>query len=332
MILIISDPKEKSTTDVINWLRFFKQKYQRINYGDLIEIKNSRFNGLEPVIEFTVNGGNVISTDEISSYWYRRGALTFSLTTDYGKHMKERSLLADVVDNMGDETKTLRDLLYFIIENKENKLGGFYTKENNKLIHLSIAQSMGIDVPNTIVCTDKKELKDFYKKNSNEIIIKAIGNSFSHIKHIRSGNDRWFANYTNVVNQTELNDFPDTFPPTLLQSKINKKFELRIFYLKERFFSMAIFSQNDEKTKVDFRRYNRENENHRVSFALPNKIKAKLIKFMNKVDLNTGSIDMIYTVDGKYIFLEVNPVGQFGMVSHPCNYNLEKEIALELSK
>ena len=28
-----------------------------------------------------------------------------------------------------------------------------------------------------------------------------------------------------------------------------------------------------------------------------------------------------------FIFLEVNPVGQFGMTSSPCNYSLEKKIA-----
>jgi D-alanine-D-alanine ligase-like ATP-grasp enzyme len=51
---------------------------------------------------------------------------------------------------------------------------------------------------------------------------------------------------------------------------------------------------------------------------------------MQKLKLNTGSIDMIYTNDSKFIFLEVNPVGQFGMVSKPCNYNLEKKIALNI--
>jgi hypothetical protein len=33
------------------------------------------------------------------------------------------------------------------------------------------------------------------------------------------------------------------------------------------------------------------------------------------------------TKKGEYVFLEVNPIGQFGMVSAPCNYNLEKKIA-----
>ncbi|MNR06137.1 hypothetical protein D3C85_1222000 [compost metagenome] len=47
--------------------------------------------------------------------------------------------------------------------------------------------------------------------------------------------------------------------------------------------------------------------------------------------LNCASFDVIYSSDdAQYYFLDLNPVGQFGMVSTPCNYNLEKEIALAL--
>ena len=48
---------------------------------------------------------------------------------------------------------------------------------------------------------------------------------------------------------------------------------------------------------------------------------------MNLIGLNTGSIDMILTPEGDYYFLEVNPVGQFGMISHPCNFYLEEKVA-----
>ena len=52
---------------------------------------------------------------------------------------------------------------------------------------------------------------------------------------------------------------------------------------------------------------------------------------MNRIDLDCGSIDLIYSVDETYYFLEVNPIGQFGMVSYPCNYNIEALIARTLS-
>lgn len=48
---------------------------------------------------------------------------------------------------------------------------------------------------------------------------------------------------------------------------------------------------------------------------------------MNKINLNCGSIDILVDNNLNYFFLEVNPVGQFGMVSFPCNYNLENHIA-----
>ncbi len=48
---------------------------------------------------------------------------------------------------------------------------------------------------------------------------------------------------------------------------------------------------------------------------------------MDKIGLNCGSIDMIRGTDGKYYFLEVNPNGQFGMVSSPCNLGLYKLVA-----
>lgn len=48
---------------------------------------------------------------------------------------------------------------------------------------------------------------------------------------------------------------------------------------------------------------------------------------MNSLNLNTGSIDLIVDTQDNYYFLEINPVGQFGMVSQPCNYYLEKKVA-----
>ena len=90
---------------------------------------------------------------------------------------------------------------------------------------------------------------------------------------------------------------------------------------------MAIFSQNDKQTEVDFRRYNKSKPNRNVPYQLPKSIELLLDILMKKINLDNGSIDIIVDNNGKYYFLEINPVGQFGMVSIPCNYYLEKKIA-----
>lgn len=95
---------------------------------------------------------------------------------------------------------------------------------------------------------------------------------------------------------------------------------------------MAIFSQLDEKTKYDYRNYNEEKPNRNVPIRLPEHISKKIVNFINNSNLDTGSIDLIYTHEKEFVFLEVNPVGQFGWVSKNCNYYLEKKIALHLIK
>ncbi len=89
---------------------------------------------------------------------------------------------------------------------------------------------------------------------------------------------------------------------------------------------MAIFSQNDSKTEVDFRKKTEDSQVRNVPYRLPEHIREKLIEVAAKLRLDTGSFDMIVDTDNNYIFLEVNPLGQFSMTSFPCNYYLERKL------
>jgi glutathione synthase/RimK-type ligase-like ATP-grasp enzyme len=90
---------------------------------------------------------------------------------------------------------------------------------------------------------------------------------------------------------------------------------------------MAIFSQKNPKTLVDSRKIDLSAPNRSVPFKLPVDVKSKLSKVLRELKLNTGSIDMLVSTSNDYIFLEVNPIGQFGMVSRPCNYPIEQNIS-----
>lgn len=48
---------------------------------------------------------------------------------------------------------------------------------------------------------------------------------------------------------------------------------------------MAIFSQNDDQTKVDFRNYNINKPNRNVPFMLPNELESKIKLLMNDICL-----------------------------------------------
>ena len=130
-----------------------------------------------------------------------------------------------------------------------------------------------------------------------------------------------------LLNQEDVENLDEVFYPTLFQEKIQKWLDIRSFYLKGDFFSMAIFSQDDEKTAIDFRDYNFENPNKITPFLLPYAIKSKITRLFKKLRLDTGSIDLCLTKEHEFFFLEINPVGQYDMVSVPCNCYLDRELA-----
>ncbi len=329
MILIVTETSENSTDEVIEWVRSYNKRVVRVNFEDEIKIKSVKYLNKKAVVAFMLNTGETINSDEITSYWYRRGDFSLPVSNNYETNIRNPELNRLVINNLYKEILTIRDLLYYIFQNKTSSIGNFYSADNNKLVHISIARAAGLDTPESIVCTSKKELIAFCKSSPNGIITKSMSNGIVYSKRKKKGNTL-YAQYTCEITDDVIAQIPSSFFPTLLQEKINKKFELRIFYLKGELYPMAIFSQNDEQTKVDFRRYNHKKPNRRVPYKLPPDLQKKLKNFMRNVNLDTGSIDMIYSTDNKFYFLEVNPIGQFGMVSYPCNYKLEKKIALQL--
>ncbi|HEY0740629.1 MAG TPA: grasp-with-spasm system ATP-grasp peptide maturase [Chryseosolibacter sp.] len=222
------------------------------------------------------------------------------------------------------ENEFLRKHLYSILL-RSSALGNFLNTDVNKIDVLLAAKEVGILIPPTLITARKSELISFVDENR-EIITKPISGAASFLE-----NNVSMSSYTEVVPEQLINSLPDQFPVGLFQKKLEKKYEVRVFYLNGRFYSMAIFSQLDEQTQIDFRRYNYARPNRTVPYKLNSELCEKLHLLMMQLKLNTGSFDLVVDVEDTIYFLEVNPVGQFGMVSYPCNYNLEREIALFLS-
>jgi glutathione synthase/RimK-type ligase-like ATP-grasp enzyme len=124
----------------------------------------------------------------------------------------------------------------------------------------------------------------------------------------------------------------ETFFPSIIQEEIEKEIEIRVFIAEAKFYSMAIFSQNSGRTDVDFRNYDHNKPNRNVPYTLPLKVKSAIKRLMKGLGINTGSVDLIKNKAGEYYFLEVNPSGQYGMVSQPCNFNINRDIAEILIK
>jgi len=317
MILLLVSSSDFTVQEILRWLDYYEKKYillNEINYIDDLDL------ALNDDVKITLKNGTSFFFSEITSVFDRRGRFWFRENLPYGyvdfnnpnKSKREDYLNSSIKNYIKDELTTLDE--YLIKKIKENRfyIGDYKDGNLNKLKALDIAKKVGLKIPKTVINTSPDKMD---KKT--EFITKAIKEGFN----IQHKNVR----YNLKTHLVDMEDIPKKYSPTLFQNKLNKKYELRIFYLKEQFYTMAIFSQNNPNTTIDFRNYNKP---IRTSpYTLPKKIEQKIIKLMKGLSLSTGSIDIVYTKSNEYVFLEVNPTGQFGMVSSPCNYNIEKQIA-----
>lgn len=100
----------------------------------------------------------------------------------------------------------------------------------------------------------------------------------------------------------------------LFQARVPKKIELRITIIGDQAFAAEIYSQQSERTAIDWRRSYPD-----LSYGvhqLPTEIQEKCLLLMRRFGLAFGAIDMILTPDDRYVFLELNPNGQWGWIEH----------------
>ena len=192
----------------------------------------------------------------------------------------------------------------------------------NKLRVLDTARNLDLTIPDYILSNSKKSIVKFLKEKGERVIIKPISDTATIQR-----NNKVYTTYTSEIIINDLHDANVRNYPVFCQQKIEKEFEIRSFYLDGKFSSMAIFSQMEDTSIVDFRASENKKNVRRTPYILPEEVEQKLRKLMQAIGLNTGSIDLIQSTDGEIYFLEVNPAGQIGMTSTPCNYYLERQIA-----
>lgn len=314
---------------MIDWLHHLSDntiKVLRINPENFIDEVSIAMDETSVCLQLNLAGLGRYDLSRISSLWYRRGFFETDFT-EPDTSINTDQLKVDLGQFVFTEKIYLVNFLYLFLQKCPVSLGNIFHNHTSKLHNLFIAGKVGLNIPKTFVSSSTAELREFSLKQSTitKAICKGIGFSSDELS---------ITSYTSRVNDMFFQEDPTSQHrfPSLFQEELIKEYELRIFYIKGEFYSSAIFSQNDDQTRVDFRNYNLRRPNRCIPYKLPDEIQIKLQKLMEQLRMDTGSIDMVVTKDHDFVFLEVNPTGQFKQVSHPCNYYLEKKVASYLLK
>lgn len=327
MILIFSTAGDPSTLDVMRWIKHLSNaRVVRINADETYSV-DLTFS--EDDFHIRVDE-DAFCLAEVSSVWLRKGDFWFrNLFPPWPPVVAPGSsaLGSHLSHKLQREDRTLRDHFHYVLQKRCAVLGSAKGSSPNKLIVLEHAREVGLRTPPFSVSTSRQHAQRLLESDC-RYVSKAMSDGvyLFDTSETKTG----YFTYTEALEPDSLVGVGERMAPSLLQRYIEKEFELRIFFLDRVFLAVAIFSQADDQTRVDYRRYNMEKPNRVIPFRLPQEIVHKLSLLNDRLDLNTGSIDMIVDKKSQFYFLEVNPVGQFAGHSKSCNLSIERLIAERL--
>jgi len=180
----------------------------------------------------------------------------------------------------------------------------FPARENlakSKPAQLFVANKLGMEIPKTLVSNDPGEVRRFVAQSKAEIVYKGLSQP-----HMVPGT----ALFTGLLTKETLANLDSIrLTPGIFQERVEKAYELRVTVVGSKIFSVKIDSQKNRDAQLDWRR-----ALHDVGYEaveLPREIEEKILAFMRTFGLFYGAFDFIVTPDGRYVFLEINPSGQY---------------------
>jgi len=313
MILVLTfRGYEQSTDPVVDWLLYHKAPFVKIFMEDLMT-QTHRYRIDVDDKKIYVDGTEV--SEEINVVFFRR----FGKTVHFKPEINLGQINAKVDREGNGELEDLFNYLFYVLDDKT--WFPHYSKvEVNKLEMLNKAKEAGLKTPVSIVTNSKSELLRF-KSKTGRVVCKPI----RQISYYVFGKYT-YSPYTTEMDDDKIEELPDFFFPSLFQGRVDSEYEIRCFYLDGKIYASAIMANAEEKD-VDIKLSFNAKSTKWVNYRLPDEIREKILFFMNSVGLNTGSMDVLKSVDGQYYFIEVNPVGQYFAPSVNCNLHIEKKIA-----
>ena len=248
-------------------------------------------------------GGRAIDLDAVAQVWLWRPGLP------YGREGAPAARFGDATVGAYAEADWIGVLGDALHARPRRWLPGppaTLRRADAKLGQLALATALGLAVPETLVTNDVDEALAFIDAHHGDVIMKPPSVNLT-VQLAAKG----MVAYTRTIKPRDLAAIDAVVHvPVMLQRKIVKQVELRVTVVGDRVFPAEIHSQVTRRTRVDWRRYDHAHTPVR-EHALPDEVAARCRALAHRLGLRYGAIDLVLTPDGEYVFLEINPNGQW---------------------
>jgi glutathione synthase/RimK-type ligase-like ATP-grasp enzyme len=298
VILILTGPDDVHADSVSQWLSDQGEIVGRFDPGTFprqssLTYSLSRRVGRETILRWD---SHTLNLDTVEAIWYRRPNVP-----------SPADAVADPVARqvVTEESSGFLNDLWEALDARWLPGPPPVLQRWGKLAQLQLATSIGFEVPDTLVTNSPQDLLEFYRAHAGRIVSKRLAGS------IVSGPDSPYCRYTEPVSTSDIIHVESVaLSPVMSQEYVEKRLELRITVVGHEVFAAEIHSQETNRTKHDWRRYDHGKTRY-LPHSLPPAIHSRCLRIIQAMGLSFGALDMVVTPDGRYVFLEVNSNGQY---------------------
>lgn len=181
-----------------------------------------------------------------------------------------------------------------------------------KLYQLKVAAQVEFRLWPTLLTNNPETAQTFYHTQDGKVIYKPLrrgrlvrGETVSLI-------------YTNPIGPLEAQSLERVvYAPSLFQRYVPKHIEVRVTVIGSKVFAVEIHSQEQVDSQHDWRRGDTARLRHELH-SLPPEVESKCVALVRALGLAFGTIDLVLTPEGEYVFLEINPNGQWAWIQQLC--------------
>lgn len=311
MILIITRRDDLSADFFIQRLLERGIRYLRFDIDSYLkdvalhaELSNGR------VVGEIVTPQGKAELDSVIGVWYRRAMTPELGHSDLG--VRDRCFA------QRESAHFLQGILGFLHANWVNHWVAV-TKWERKLGQLALARSCGFQIPDTLISTNRDHLVSF--ASGKDLIAKTL--SWGLVP-----TEAGFESvYTHAITERDLQDPAQSrLCPTLLQQRIRKVGDVRLTAIGPKRYAAFIASETSDG--IDWRRPGTSIRYSEID--VPPSIAKGITQFMKASGLVYGAFDFAITDDQNWVFLEINPAGEFAWLEKELGWGMRDALIDEL--
>jgi MvdD family ATP-grasp ribosomal peptide maturase len=234
---------------------------------------------------------------KVTAVWHRRLNFGAHLPAGLDKQLRHASL--------GEASAAAHGMLASLRAFRVDHLHHIRHAENKQL-QLQVGREIGLETPRTLTTNEPAAARAFAKSCEGGIVTKML----SSFAIYNEGKE--LVVFTNPVEPEHLADLSGlSLCPATFQELLPKSLEIRVTVVGQRVMSASVDSQVSARAAHDWRRDGLRMVHNWEPYQLPLEFEEKMLRLMDYFSLNYGAIDVILTPDGRHVFLELNPSGEF---------------------